>query len=190
MHHTISGSCASRCDVIACCLWQLTFVFCRHPLPRRARFLSWPCSRRDKPETMLWPTVPYPDTTQLALQPRCPSCNKQSMVFFFICVHSYISGVHNFCGDFYVCDRFFNPTMEVVIIPFRGWCMLDVYLLLAFTCPGHECQDFLRLCDVMHVCTDKTSVYTLIQKSFRETEIETMLTPRGKSLLHEAQRRF
>ena len=134
--------------------------------------------------------VPYPDTTQLALQLGCPPCSKQSMVFFFICVHSYISGVHHFCGDCYVCDRFFNPTMEVVIIPFRGWCMLDVYLLLAFTCPGHECQDFLRLCDVMHVCTDKTSVYTLIRKSFGETEIETMLTPRGKSLLHQAQRRL
>ena len=184
VHHTISGSCASPCDVIACCLWQLTFVFCR----RSCLGLALPGI--NKSETMLWPAVPYPDTTQLALQLGCPPCSKQSMVFFFICVHSYISGVHHFCGDCYVCDRFLNPTMEVVIVPFCGWCMLDVYLLLAFTCPGHECQEFLRLCDVMHVCTDKTSVYTLIRKSFGETEIEAMLTPRGKSLLHQAQRRF
>ena len=31
---------------------------------------------------------------------------------------------------------------------------------------GHERQDLLRPCDEMHVCTDYTSVYTLIRKSF------------------------
>ena len=32
--------------------------------------------------------------------------------------------------------------------------MLSVFLLLAFTCLGHECQDLLGQCDGMHVCID------------------------------------
>ena len=44
--------------------------------------------------------------------------------------------------------------------------MLGVFLLAAFTRLGHECQDLLSLSDGMHVCTDKTSVYTLTRKSF------------------------
>ena len=43
--------------------------------------------------------------------------------------------------------------------------MLGVFLLPAFTRPGHECQDLLSPCDGMHVYTDYTSVYTLIRKS-------------------------
>ena len=45
--------------------------------------------------------------------------------------------------------------------------MLGVFLLPAFTRLGHECQALLSTCDGMHVCTDKTSVHTLIGKSFR-----------------------
>ena len=59
--------------------------------------------------------------------------------------------------------------------------MLGVFLLPALTCLGHECQDLLSLCDGMHVCTDYTSVYTLIQKNFEGMESETMLTPSEKS---------
>ena len=48
---------------------------------------------------------------------------------------------------------------------------------------------FFNPCEGMHVCTDLTSVYTLIRKSFVGTESEAMLTPRGKkSPLPEAQR--
>ena len=65
-----------------------------------------------------------------------------------------------------------------------------VFLLLAFTRLGHECQDILSLCNGMHECTDYTSVYTLIQKSFGGTEPEPMLTPREKYPLPEAQRRI
>ena len=36
---------------------------------------------------------------------------------------------------------------------------------------------FLSPCDGMHVCTDKTSVYTLVRKSFGGLESEPMLTP-------------
>ena len=66
--------------------------------------------------------------------------------------------------------------------------MLDVFLLLAFTRLGHECQDLLSPCDGMHVCMDKISVDTLSWKSFQGMESEQMLTPRenpstGKILL-------
>ena len=39
--------------------------------------------------------------------------------------------------------------------------MLGVFLLPTFTCLGHECRDLLSPYDGMHVCTDKTSVYTI-----------------------------
>ena len=48
----------------------------------------------------------------------------------------------------------FNPTIEVVIFCLHGWCMLGVFLLLAFTCLGHESQGLLSKHDGMHVCTD------------------------------------
>ena len=59
--------------------------------------------------------------------------------------------------------------------------MLGVILLPAFTRLGHERQDHFSPCDGMHVCTDYTSVYTLIRKSVGGLEPETMLTPRGKT---------
>ena len=43
---------------------------------------------------------------------------------------------------------------QVVTFHLHGWYMLGVFLLLAFTHLGHECQDLLSLCDGMHVCTD------------------------------------
>ena len=49
---------------------------------------------------------------------------------------------------------FFNPTIKVVTFRLRGWCVLGVFLLPAFTRLGHERQDLLSLCDEMHVCTD------------------------------------
>ena len=68
--------------------------------------------------------------------------------------------------------------------------MLGVFLLPAVNRLVYDCQDLLSRCDGMHVCTDSTSVHTLIQKSFRGMEPETMLTPREKSPLLKAQRRF
>ena len=49
--------------------------------------------------------------------------------------------------------------------------MLGVFLFLFFFLPAftrleHERQDLLSPCDEMHVCTDQTSVYSLIRKSF------------------------
>ena len=68
--------------------------------------------------------------------------------------------------------------------------MLGVFLLPAFTHVGHEYQDLLSLCNEMHVCTDYTSVYTLIQKSFWGMESESMLTPRENSPVLQDQRRM
>ena len=61
----------------------------------------------------------------------------------------------------------FNPIIEVVTFRLRGRCMLGVFLS-AFTRLGHKCQDLLSPCDEMYVCTDQTSIYTLIQKNCRE----------------------
>ena len=55
--------------------------------------------------------------------------------------------------DIFVYVTCFNPTIWVVIFCLRGWCILDVFLLTAFTHQGHECQVLLSLCNGMHVCT-------------------------------------
>ena len=86
------------------------------------------------------------------------------MKFFFF-FPSCISGVHHFGREFCVCDRFFNSDIGVVTFRLRGWCILGVFLLPAFTRLGHECQDVLCPRYGMHVCTDYTTVYTLIRKS-------------------------
>ena len=49
---------------------------------------------------------------------------------------------------------FLNPAIEVVTFRLRGWRMLGVFLLPAFTRLGYECQDLLSLCSGMHVSTD------------------------------------
>ena len=49
---------------------------------------------------------------------------------------------------------FFNTTIEVVTFHLRGWCILGVFLLWAFTHLGHKCQDLLSPCNGMQVCTD------------------------------------
>ena len=86
---------------------------------------------------------------------------------------SCISGVHYFGLDFCICD-----CLVTLDSTFRlhGWCMLGVYLLLAFTCVGHECQDALSPCDGMHVSTDDLGLYCH-PKSFGGLESG----PKGKS---------
>ena len=73
---------------------------------------------------------------------------------FFFAFPSYFSGVHHFWVRFLRMSPFFNPTFKVVTFRLRGWCVLGVFLLLAFTRLGHERQDLLSPCDEMHVCTD------------------------------------
>ena len=48
---------------------------------------------------------------------------------------------------FCLCDRFFDPTVEVITFHLRGLCVLGVFLLPAFNGVGHECQDLLSPCD-------------------------------------------
>ena len=98
---------------------------------------------------------------------------------FFFCVPSYFSGVHHFGWDSCICDSFSNPTIEVFTFHLHGWCMLGVFLLLVFTRLGHGCQDLLSPCDGMHVCTDKTLVFTLIRRVFLEMESEPMVNFQG-----------
>ena len=74
--------------------------------------------------------------------------------FFFFCVPQLDVWGSPFSVRFCIRDRFSNPTIEVVIFRFCGWCMQGVFLLLAFTHLGHEDQNLLSLCDGMHVCTD------------------------------------
>ena len=74
--------------------------------------------------------------------------------FFLSAFPSYISGVHHFWVRILHMWPFFNPTIMVVTFRLRGWWVLGVYLLPAFTRLGHERQDLLSPCDEMHVCTD------------------------------------
>ena len=69
----------------------------------------------------------------------------------------------------------FNPTTEVDTFRLRGWCILGVFLLPAFTRLGHECQDLLSPGDGMHV---STSVCTF--KVFRGNGVKTHVYSKGK----------
>ena len=73
-----------------------------------------------------------------------------------------------------VCDRFLNPTIEIVRICLRGWCMLGVFLLPAFTHLGHEHQDLFSLCDGIHVFTDSHP------KEFLRNGVRTHINSKGK----------
>ena len=102
---------------------------------------------------------------------------------------SYISGVYYFSSRclcmWPVFVFFFNPTIEVVTFRIFGWFMLGVCLLPAFTCLGNECQDLLSPYDRMHVCTDLTSVYTIIWKEFLGNDVRTHVNSKGKSHLQK-----
>ena len=57
-------------------------------------------------------------------------------------------------GEIFVRVTVFDPAVEDVTFRLRGWCLLGIILLLAFTGQGHECQNLWSACDGMHVCTD------------------------------------
>ena len=67
--------------------------------------------------------------------------------FFFFCVSQLYLWGSLLLGEIFV-------TIKVVTFRLRGWCVLGVFLLPAFTRLGHERQDLLSPCDEMHVCTD------------------------------------
>ena len=60
-------------------------------------------------------------------------------------------------------------------------------MFAAFTRLGCGFHDLLHPCDGMHVCTDQTSVYTLIQK-FRGNGVRTHVTSKGKNPLYRRLR--
>ena len=77
------------------------------------------------------------------------------LLLLFLLLHSPAIAVgFTILGEIFAHVTVFNPSIEVV--PFRlcGWCMLGVFLLPAFTCLGHDCQDLFSPCDGMHVCLD------------------------------------
>ena len=70
--------------------------------------------------------------------------------FFFFCVPQlYLWGSPLLGEVFAYVTVFFNPTIKVVTFRLRGWCVLGVFLLPAFTRLGHERQDLLSPCDEM-----------------------------------------
>ena len=82
-----------------------------------------------------------------------PSASLHSVLLLLLRSQA-ISQGFNILGKIFAYVTVFNPTIEVVTFCLHGWCMLDVFLLQAFTHLGHECQDLLGPCDWMHVCTD------------------------------------
>ena len=78
-------------------------------------------------------------------------------LFVFVCFLFCFVLLFAFCLRLLVClfvCLFCNPIVEVVTFRLRGWCMLGVFSLPAFTHLGYECQDLLNPCDGMHACTD------------------------------------
>ena len=82
---------------------------------------------------------------------------------------------------------FFYPTIEVVTFRLRGWCMLGVFSLPAFTRLGHESYEPERW-DV-YVQRLDLGLYSH-PKQLWGMESEPMLNHRGTSPLLEAQRRI
>ena len=65
--------------------------------------------------------------------------------FFFFCVPQlYLWGSPLLGEIFAYVTVFFNPTIKVVTFRLRGWCVLGVFLLPAFTRLGHERTESVR----------------------------------------------
>ena len=96
-------------------------------------------------------------TSRLVKRPHggAGPCTFFFFFFFFFCVPQlYLWGSPLLGEIFAYVTVFFNPTIKVVTFRLRGWCVLGVFLLPAFTRLGHERQDLLSPCDEVHVCTD------------------------------------
>ena len=109
-----------------------------------------------------------------------------SLFLFLLCISSYISGVHH-CWVRFLCVWQFFLQSNQRCSHILSSCMQGVFLLLAFTYLGHEYQDLSSLWDGMHVCTDYTSVYSLIRKSFREWS-QNPCSLQGKNPLYQKPR--
>ena len=69
-------------------------------------------------------------------------CPFKAYLLLLLCAQRYFQGSPIWVRFLHMW-QFFNPTIEVVTFHLHGWCMLGVFLLLAFTHLGHECQDVL-----------------------------------------------
>ena len=84
-------------------------------------------------------------------------------------------------GFFFVCLFFvFYPTIEAVTFHLHGWCMLGVFLLLAFTRQGHECQHLLSVLKCM--CAQTRPQFILSSKRDLGNQSEPI---QGKSPLYQ-----
>ena len=72
--------------------------------------------------------------------------------FFFFGVPQLYLWSSPLLGEIFAYVTVFNPTIKVVTFRLRGWCVLGVFSLPAFTRPGHERKDLLSPCDEMRVC--------------------------------------
>ena len=75
---------------------------------------------------------------------------------------------------------FFNPTIEVVTFRLRGWYMLGVFSLPAFTRRRHECQDLLSSSDGMRAHRLGLGLYSH-PKEFWGNGVRTHVNSKGKN---------
>ena len=119
--------------VLLLCMWRHTEIQVADP--------TCYISKSQNSETR--PTSPSTDAVQPGMWQGSHQSTSSSSAFPAISLKFII-----LCEIFvYVTD--FIQTIEVVTFCLHRWCMLGVFLLLAFTSLGHECP-----CDGMHVCTD------------------------------------
>ena len=95
-----------------------------------------------------------PDTK--SLNSYVVSDNVNIACFFFCLLYCWGSPFWGVWGEggFLRIWPLFNPAIEVITFSLRRWCTPGVFLLLAFTCLGHGCQDLLSPCNVIHAFTD------------------------------------
>ena len=84
-----------------------------------------------------------------------------------------------FCSGTLDIWSFFTPTIEVVTFHFSGWCILDVFLLPAFTFLIHECPDLLGLCDEC-MCVQTGSWFILSSDRVTGNGVKSHVNSKGE----------
>ena len=129
-------------------------------------------------DALKWPVVTHTHTHSIILN-NINNEIKMQFFFLFFCVPLLCLWGSPFWVRFLRMWLFLNPTIEIVPFRLREWCILGVILLLTFTSLAHECQDLWSPCARMHVCTDYTSIYTLICK-FLGNGVRIHVNSKGK----------
>ena len=124
--------------------------------------------------------------------------------FFFFCVPSHVYGVHHFWWDFCISrvldqngisqacciikiyhsglepsifDHFLDPTIEIVTFHLHGWCMLNVFFLLAFT---HMKVRIFGVRVKECLCIQTRPWFILSPKRAKENGVRTLVNSKGK----------